>query len=84
MIKKTIIAIISAIIASSVMYLYAEQKPKEYPYEKASCEVCTLGHLVTHKEKVIFEITSTGIQPVFNKKFLKCDHCLIILPSKDQ
>jgi len=82
--------ILSLLISSSIFgYLYADSAKttnkmnKTYPYINAECQSCQRGHLEDSNQGVIFELSEKGIEPVFDAHFLKCDHCQILLQTKE-
>jgi hypothetical protein len=82
--KKLAITII-LIMTSVAGYIYADaNKPiKMKTTEGSECENCHMGHYMKSNQGVIFELSERGIEPVFDAEFLKCDHCQILLQTKE-
>jgi hypothetical protein len=58
----------------SVAYLEANQKQKN-SLEGSPCTICTKGFLTTYTHPIVYEFTNAGIEPIFNKEYLRCNHC---------
>jgi hypothetical protein len=84
--KKIAFAII-IVITSIAGYIFAESTPKTmnspYPSLNTSCRACERGYLKETNQGVIFEFSEKGLEPVFDAKFLKCDHCQTLSQTRE-
>ena len=69
-----------------MIYIHAESGPT-YPYENAVCLSCTNGILNKTNPSVIFKLpddeSSSVLTPVFDAHIFKCNHCQILIQSKE-
>lgn len=73
--KKILLLLVTSIILTSVAYLEANQKNKINPLDGSRCEICTKGFYTKYTHPVVYEFTNVGIEPIFNKEYLRCNHC---------
>jgi len=86
--KKIALAII-IVITSIAGYIFAESTSTSktmnslYPSLNAECRACERGQLKETNQGVIFEFSEKGLEPVFDAKFLKCDHCQTLSQTRE-
>lgn len=83
--KKLAITILIC-ITSVAGYIFAESTKtmnKLYPSLNAECRACERGSLKETNQGVIFEFSEKGLEPVFDAKFLKCDHCQTLSQTRE-
>ena len=81
--KKALSYIIGTAALFLLTFTYIQADDTRYPSVNAKCKLCQHGFLEESNQGVIFEFTDQGLQPVFDAKFFKCNHCQSLTQQRE-